>query len=398
MNWYDRAGNLTWTGRAVLLENDALDLSEAPMRQDERRMYYAADGKVRAVDVRGLYPHQSAPDSTCTTSYCGYIRNFEEYRYDALGRRVVTRFDKDCDWRYEFNLFHTVCHIEGIRRTIWDGSQELGEIQVPLEKAEDDSWIGQVDFSPHSDYQSGASVRNMSPFYGAVAYVYDGQVDQPLEVTRIRYSDVDSAGTLHSLQPFTFFPLWDTRGQTDFSFTLATNPECSPLDLYSGDPVSPSASPCIWYVNHRRWTPYRTVNDEQKSWQGTLLEDKLGAAELMYCRNRYYDSNTGRFTQEDPLGLAGGLNLYGFANGDPVNFRGAVRRRDRRRDAHHEAGPALCHRHIAGALHQHRVERRRSDPFGLFACKDANGKHDRLSGAAGWTARKASCLKEWQAE
>jgi hypothetical protein len=26
-------------------------------------------------------------------------------------------------------------------------------------------------------------------------------------------------------------------------------------------------------------------------------------------------------TQEDPIGLAGGLNLYGFANGDPVNFR-----------------------------------------------------------------------------
>ena len=26
------------------------------------------------------------------------------------------------------------------------------------------------------------------------------------------------------------------------------------------------------------------------------------------------------FTQEDPIGLAGGLKLYGFANGDPVNF------------------------------------------------------------------------------
>ncbi|MGH7698949.1 MAG: RHS repeat-associated core domain-containing protein [Gemmatimonadales bacterium] len=26
-------------------------------------------------------------------------------------------------------------------------------------------------------------------------------------------------------------------------------------------------------------------------------------------------------TQEDPIGLAGGLNLYGFANGDPVNLR-----------------------------------------------------------------------------
>lgn len=28
----------------------------------------------------------------------------------------------------------------------------------------------------------------------------------------------------------------------------------------------------------------------------------------------------GGFTQPDPIGLAGGLNLYGYAGGDPVNF------------------------------------------------------------------------------
>lgn len=39
-----------------------------------------------------------------------------------------------------------------------------------------------------------------------------------------------------------------------------------------------------------------------------------------YKRNRYYDPSTGRFTQEDPIGLAGGLNLYGFTGGDPVNY------------------------------------------------------------------------------
>ena len=37
-------------------------------------------------------------------------------------------------------------------------------------------------------------------------------------------------------------------------------------------------------------------------------------------RDHAYDPHSGRFTQEDPIGLAGGLNLYGFANGDPVNF------------------------------------------------------------------------------
>jgi RHS repeat-associated protein len=50
-----------------------------------------------------------------------------------------------------------------------------------------------------------------------------------------------------------------------------------------------------------------------------VLVDKPDATGTYYRRNRSYDPNTGRFTQEDPIGLAGGLNLYGFANGDPVN-------------------------------------------------------------------------------
>jgi uncharacterized protein RhaS with RHS repeats len=33
-----------------------------------------------------------------------------------------------------------------------------------------------------------------------------------------------------------------------------------------------------------------------------------------------YDPATGRFTQEDPIGLAGGLNLYGFANSNPLSY------------------------------------------------------------------------------
>jgi len=39
----------------------------------------------------------------------------------------------------------------------------------------------------------------------------------------------------------------------------------------------------------------------------------------MYDRNRYYSPESGQFTQSDPIGLAGGMNSYGFANGDPVN-------------------------------------------------------------------------------
>ncbi|WP_414682961.1 RHS repeat-associated core domain-containing protein [Longimicrobium sp.] len=44
------------------------------------------------------------------------------------------------------------------------------------------------------------------------------------------------------------------------------------------------------------------------------------ASGQMYMRNRYYDPATGQFTQTDPIGLAGGMNAYGFAAGDPVTY------------------------------------------------------------------------------
>jgi RHS repeat-associated protein len=47
---------------------------------------------------------------------------------------------------------------------------------------------------------------------------------------------------------------------------------------------------------------------------------KENATGMRDMRNRQYDPKTGRFTQEDPIGVAGGTNLYGFASGDAVNF------------------------------------------------------------------------------
>jgi RHS repeat-associated protein len=53
---------------------------------------------------------------------------------------------------------------------------------------------------------------------------------------------------------------------------------------------------------------------------GSLVQHGRDASGQYYRRNRYYDATTGRFTQEDPIGLAGGINLYGYANGNPVGY------------------------------------------------------------------------------
>ena len=55
-------------------------------------------------------------------------------------------------------------------------------------------------------------------------------------------------------------------------------------------------------------------------WIGSLAVGMRDASGQMYMRNRYYDPQTGQFTQPDPIGLAGGLNAYGFAAGDPVSY------------------------------------------------------------------------------
>jgi RHS repeat-associated protein len=39
---------------------------------------------------------------------------------------------------------------------------------------------------------------------------------------------------------------------------------------------------------------------------------------LFFMKNRYYDAHTGRFLQKDPIGFAGGTNLYAYVENNPV--------------------------------------------------------------------------------
>jgi RHS repeat-associated protein len=74
-------------------------------------------------------------------------------------------------------------------------------------------------------------------------------------------------------------------------------------------------------VNFRSdFLPWAQGSYVESVWLGSLLSDKQDKTLTFYRRNRVYDPLTRQFTQEDPMGLAGGMNLYGFASGDPVNF------------------------------------------------------------------------------
>jgi RHS repeat-associated protein len=76
----------------------------------------------------------------------------------------------------------------------------------------------------------------------------------------------------------------------------------------------------IWPASNMNafYSPSAAV--DHQAWFGSLTTGNADASGLMYMRNRYYNPQTGTFTQPDPIGIAGGLNVYGYADGDPVTY------------------------------------------------------------------------------
>jgi RHS repeat-associated protein len=62
-------------------------------------------------------------------------------------------------------------------------------------------------------------------------------------------------------------------------------------------------------------TPYTFCGRHGVYWEG-------GA--LYHMKARYYRADIARFISPDPLGIAGGVNLYAYANGDPIRFLDAL--------------------------------------------------------------------------
>ena len=74
--------------------------------------------------------------------------------------------------------------------------------------------------------------------------------------------------------------------------------------------TSQYTAPAIGTTN----TPHVVLN---LGYWGMYRDQESGLAQNRY---RYYDARTGRYTQFDPSGLAGGLNGYGYVDGDPLNW------------------------------------------------------------------------------
>lgn len=300
---YDSAGNTRFASRTARVTGAT---------REDRYSYYGADGRLRAADFRQVV--QAAGFASPT------VMAFEEYRYDALGRRVLVRARRQCD--FVTDRPEGECNLGLVRRTVWDGTQELAEIQMPdsvgnnpVVQTETDTGFVAL---PPTGISGGQSYFDPNPYFGRVLYTHGLALDYPLSITRADYTDNPQQPGGNGGQgasrwaPFTIIPVWNDRGKADlYYFEGGRAPYCR---VVSGNQRCVAGSfPFAWFAYDRALSPPR-------EWHGTLVEDKADKAGTLYRRARYYEPATGRFTQEDPIGLAGGMNLYGYAGGDPVTY------------------------------------------------------------------------------
>ena len=171
---------------------------------------------------------------------------------------------------------------------------------------------------------------------GRVLYVHGGGIDQPLGLVRMDYSFdfpdptliVPHANWRGTYETSTFSDGYDSRCKTvwlpqdevvyqDTTGHMVMTAGASPGDLQQTRCIERDCPGAYMGMEHQI---KRQTLAGPTAWMGSLVQDGQDASGLSYRRNRYYDANSGRFTQEDPSGIAGGLNVYGFAGGDPVSY------------------------------------------------------------------------------
>ncbi len=125
--------------------------------------------------------------------------------------------------------------------------------------------------------------------------------------------------TLSDYIAYFFAPDTDAKPPgVDFNCSGALDPDdlSSFIEAFFGPPDPPPLSDPTGPVPPGVGSLSRASVDNRFGYAAYVWDNHLG---LYHVRNRVYDPYHGRWLQPDPIGFAGGMNLYQYCGGDPVD-------------------------------------------------------------------------------
>ncbi|WP_371921593.1 RHS repeat domain-containing protein [Pseudomonas sp. DE0010] len=215
------------------------------------------------------------------------VLTFEDkrYRYDGFGRLVEKRSRRRGTQHFRYDAEHRLVQVRNLqpgRERIIDMRYDpMGRRTEKIESTLDGQVVGRTRF-----IWSGLRLLGEQHNGRQALYLYEDDGHEPL-------ARVDGLGAhqqvLHYHNDINGLPeqLTDDAGEEVWSARYLT-----------------------WGASWDEQRATRLPEKQNLRFQGQYLDRETG---LHYNLFRFYDPEIGRFTQPDPIGLAGGLNLYEYA-------------------------------------------------------------------------------------
>ena len=233
------------------------------------------------------------------------------YAYDAAGNRTVVT-DNGVPTTYTTNALNQYVTVGGAGLT-YDADGNLTAAGGPKGYRYDDEGRLLSVITPQGtwSYEYDALGNRIASTYNGIRTEY---LIDPAGMGNV-VGEYDGAGNLqaHYVHGLGLASRVDATNQSDYyqfdavgNTAQLTGPDGTVLNSYSYLPFGESLGASESVAN-----PFTFVG------QLGVLREGNG---LDFMRKRWYDPAQGRFTQADPIGLAGGTNFYSYAVNNPVSF------------------------------------------------------------------------------
>ena len=280
--------------------------------------FYRYDGsgnRIRFIMTGGqgnyTYTDSVAAGHNRITWHNNNLGDLKEYAYDADGARMQ---DNPCGHGNDCAVLHS-----GFREYEYDGLGRTSEIdEGGCEQFDRDGTcelLGGQTFA-HCNYDPVGRLNQ--PCRGAnVKLAFDGN-----DVVRTG-ADTSSGGDWTFVHgPGTDDPILGYNGSAGgraYIVTDGAGRSYAAGDL-AGDDLNDTANPSLSAAAYQAYGGQDAGQTDNSQGFGADREWSTQATKLSFFRNRVYDQETGRWTQEDPLGVAGGVNLYQFNGNNPASY------------------------------------------------------------------------------